>query len=279
MEKGVARASPLFSRPLDTVSHVDILAHCCIVHRPGSVPGVCLAPDHTALDTFIQFQIHVHYTLLHETTVLSMHLPKRSLQSLFVMRASRGIRSTAKTMSTTAPFNSSIPQLRRASLDEVPKAFLAHYPPPPGDLQILVLPDGRHMSFAECGSNRPDAQPFINCHGFPGSRLTSNPHVIAMLERLNIRWIGIDRPGIGFSTFHPNSTPIAWISDLRYLLAHLDLPKYRIFSGSGGAAYALAAALLLPRTQLLSVGVVAGIAPPACHQGILRRMGMLSTLR
>lgn len=119
------------------------------------------------------------------------------------------------------------------------------------------------MSYGEYGSKAADAHPFIFIHGIPDCRLDC-----AMLsadqeraERLNIRWIGIDRPGMGFSTMHPGRTVMGWIDDLQHLLDHLQVDQYRVLGVSGGTGYALAAAKLLPREKLRSVGVMVGVAP------------------
>jgi pimeloyl-ACP methyl ester carboxylesterase len=98
-----------------------------------------------------------------------------------------------------------------------------------------------------------------------------------MAKRLNIRWIGIDRPGFGFSTFLPGRTALGWVDDLRHLIRHLGLRKYRVLGASGGTPYALACAKLLPKDEILSVGVAFGIAPwEAGSKGlsIYNRLGM-----
>lgn len=83
----------------------------------------------------------------------------------------------------------------------------------------------------------------------------------ARARALNIRWIGIDRPGMGFSTMHPGRTVLGWVNDLRHLIDHLNLDRYHILSVSGGTGYGLAAAKLLPREQLRGVGIMVGVAP------------------
>jgi hypothetical protein len=141
-----------------------------------------------------------------------------------------------------------------ATLEDVPPEYLRY--PLPDNCQVLKLPDHRHLSYAEYGSKAPNAHPFIFIHGIPDTRLDacllSSDRAIA--QKLNIRWIGIDRPGIGLSTFQPNRTVLGWVQDLKCLILYLKLDRYRIFSVSGGTGYALACAKLLPREQLRSVG-------------------------
>lgn len=140
-------------------------------------------------------------------------------------------------------------------------AFPSPQIPLPDDAKILTLPDGRKMGYAEYGS--PPGQPFIFVHGIPDCRIdccfTAEDKAIA--KRLNIRWIGIDRPGIGLSSPQPNRTILDWPQDVQHLTSHLGLTTYRVFGVSGGTAYALACAIHLPRDRLLSVGIMAGMAP------------------
>lgn len=66
---------------------------------------------------------------------------------------------------------------------------------------------------------------------------------------------------MGLSTFHPNRTVLGWVNDLKCLIHHLKLDRYRLLSVSGGTGYALACAKLLPREQLRSVGIAFGVGP------------------
>lgn len=164
-----------------------------------------------------------------------------------------------------------------ATLSSVPREYLKY--PVPDDCQVLELPDGRHLSYAEYGSKAPDAHTFIFIHGIPDTRLDACllSYDQAIAEKLNIRWIGIDRPGIGLSTFHPNRTVCDWVDDLKCLIHHLKLQKYRVFSVSGGTGYALACAKLLPREQLLGVGIAFGVGPWEAGPvglSVLNRIGM-----
>lgn len=205
--------------------------------------------------------------------------------------ARRSISRSSLTIANTVQGQASI---ARPPLLSVPRATLHHASavnsplvpkqhlkiPIPDDCQILQLPDGRLMSYGEYGSKAADAKPFIYVHGIPDCRFSSAmlPSDIQRAERLNIRWIGIDRPGMGLSTMHPGRTVTGWIDDLRHLIQHLNLKEYSLLGASGGTAYALAAAKLLPRKQLKSVGVMIGVAPwEAGLSGVslLTRVGMM----
>jgi pimeloyl-ACP methyl ester carboxylesterase len=191
--------------------------------------------------------------------------PRRSITALYAARSSDPVaRQSIPSLSATNTLSLYYtPQLHStaATLEDVPREYLRY--PLPDDCQVLKLPDNRLLAYAEYGSKAPDAHPFIFIHGIPDTRLDacllSSDRAIA--EKLNIRWIGIDRPGMGLSTFHPNRTVLSWVNDLKCLVHHLKLNKYRLFSVSGGTGYALACAKLLPRKQLRSVGIAFGVGP------------------
>lgn len=149
------------------------------------------------------------------------------------------------------------------------------------ECQILQLSDDRLMPYAEYGSKAPDAHPIIFCHGIPDCRLDACllPSDQQVAEKLNIRWIAIDRPGIGLSSMQRGRTVLGWVDDLRQLIDHLKLPQYHIFSVSGGTGYALAAVMLLPREQIKGVGIMVGVAPwDAGMEGmsLLNRLGYVT---
>ena len=189
----------------------------------------------------------------------------------------RQFRSRFPTQAARSPFQAPKSPSGVAKLADVPQEYLKY--PVPDDCRLLRLPDGRHMAYAEYGSKASNAHPFIFIHGIPDTRLDACllQSDKAIAEKLNIRWIGIDRPGIGLSTFQPDRTVLGWVKDLEHLIDHLRLTEYRIFSVSGGTPYALACAKLLPRQNLLSVGIAMGVGPKeAGKEGLskLNRIGL-----
>ncbi len=60
-------------------------------------------------------------------------------------------------------------------------------------------------------------------------------------EQHDLRIIGVDRPGIGFSTPHLYSNILDWTGDLAELCDVLDIDTLRVIGLSGGGPYALAA--------------------------------------
>ena len=62
----------------------------------------------------------------------------------------------------------------------------------------VELSERRAVGYAECGDLA--GKPMIHLHGTPSSRLeANNPDLVGIAERLHIRLIVPDRPGIGLS--------------------------------------------------------------------------------
>lgn len=126
--------------------------------------------------------------------------------------------------------------------------------------QTITLADGRVLGFAEFGSQNDDSTPLFAFHGLPGSRLESASFHRAGCE-MNVRVIGIDRPGLGLSSPQSNRRLLDWPADVRAVARHLSLGGYYVLGVSAGGPYALACAYELPGDELLGVGVVSGMGP------------------
>ncbi|KAJ5084386.1 hypothetical protein NUU61_008965 [Penicillium alfredii] len=126
--------------------------------------------------------------------------------------------------------------------------------------QTATLSDGRQLGFAEFGSQASDATPVLVFHGLPGSRLEAASLHQAGCE-LNVRVIGVDRPGIGLSSPQPNRKLLDWPADMKELAKHLNIQQYYVLGISAGGPYALACASQLPETELLGVGIISGMGP------------------
>lgn len=126
---------------------------------------------------------------------------------------------------------------------------------PPGE--VMRLADGRALGFAQYGL--PDGTPLFFFHGMGASRLTRHPDP-AIVRRLGVRLIGIDRPGIGLSDPQPGRRLLDWPDDVAQLADTLGLERFAILGWSGGGAHALACAYKLPE-RLTAVGIVSGAAP------------------
>ncbi|KAK3626958.1 hypothetical protein LTR56_019497 [Elasticomyces elasticus] len=124
--------------------------------------------------------------------------------------------------------------------------------------QTCQLPNGRTLAYTTYGS--PTGHPIFELHGFPGSRLEAAIYHEPALE-LGANVIGVDRPGIGFSTPHLGRTVLEHAEDLRFLAKALGHSSYSIIGVSGGGPYALACAYLHSPEVLKKVVLVAGMGP------------------
>ncbi|KAJ5443944.1 uncharacterized protein N7458_007816 [Penicillium daleae] len=126
--------------------------------------------------------------------------------------------------------------------------------------QSVKLSDGRVLGYAEFGSLNNDATTILSFHGWPGSRLESAIFHSAASE-LDVRIIGIDRPGIGLSSPQPKRKLLDWPADVRELVRHLKLERYFIIGVSAGGPHALACAHEPAENELLGVGIVSSPGP------------------
>jgi pimeloyl-ACP methyl ester carboxylesterase len=122
---------------------------------------------------------------------------------------------------------------------------------------FITLKDGRQLGYSEYGFKT--GFPILFFHGLPGSRLEAEKLHFAALK-LNIRLIGIDRPGMGLSSPQKNRTIINWSEDIKELASILNLGKISIIGHSGGAPYIAACAYFIPEIIHQAV-IVSGIAP------------------
>lgn len=120
-----------------------------------------------------------------------------------------------------------------------PKAIPNYPGPPPYPIDtpptaytqnsdILTLADGRKIGYSQYGS--PTGKPVIFLHGMPGSRLDA-AHFDKVGKELGARVIGIDRPGIGWSTPKPERKLLDHPNDVEAVANHLQLDRFRIMVG------------------------------------------------
>jgi len=106
------------------------------------------------------------------------------------------------------------------------------------DDNILKLPDGRQLCYAEYGD--PDGKPVILFHGNPNSRLLYGL-VPGCPFRPGLHLIAPDRPGYGFSDFYlPGHGVADYPDDIVALADALGIDKFAVFGASGGGPPALA---------------------------------------
>lgn len=125
----------------------------------------------------------------------------------------------------------------------------------------LTLRDGRKIAY--CTAGPEDGLPLFLFHGIGESRFMVSPDVIS-LDRLGIRLITVDRPGIGRSSNRRRRTILSWADDVAALGDHLECQTFAVLGRSAGAPYALACAYALPE-RVTAATVVSGLGPPTLH--------------
>ncbi|KAK2612608.1 hypothetical protein QQS21_001380 [Conoideocrella luteorostrata] len=127
------------------------------------------------------------------------------------------------------------------------------------DLGDLILPDGRTLHFAIYGDVSAIATIFFH-HGLPGSHVETRIFD-KTARRHHIRIIGVDRPGMGNSTFQPDNRLLDWPANLLALAEHLQVQQFAVLGVSGGAPYVLACLREIPRARCVGGGIIAGVYP------------------
>lgn len=128
---------------------------------------------------------------------------------------------------------------------------------PPCEVRSIGLKDGRTLGFEDVGAL--DGLPVIYFHGFGSSRVIRHPDD-AIAERLGIRLVAVDRPGIGSSSVQDDRRMLDWPDDVAALADSLGLERFSVLGWSGGGPYALACAWALPE-RVITAGVISGPAP------------------
>jgi len=148
----------------------------------------------------------------------------------------------------------------------------------------ITLCDGRRIGFSEFGDRQ--GTPVFYFHGFPGSRLEAKLAEKISLDT-HVRFIGIDRPGYGLSSFKPGRTFLDWADDVSELADAMGIDRFSILGVSGGGPYAAACAYKIPH-RLDRVGIICGMGPvdgpgltrnmPWMHRQGLRLAGLSPTI-
>lgn len=123
--------------------------------------------------------------------------------------------------------------------------------------QTITLKDGRKLGYAEFGS--VNGKPLFYFHGHGSSRLEPKMYNIDNI-RDKVRLIGVDRPGFGLSDFSHNHSLLSWPDDIAELADSLNINKFSVLGGSGGAPFTLACAYKIPN-RIVSCGIVSGLGP------------------
>ncbi len=123
--------------------------------------------------------------------------------------------------------------------------------------QTILLPDGRTLGYAESGD--PDGHVLFHFHGLGSSRLEVEVASEKMAE-VHIRFIGIDRPGIGLSSFGKHHKILDFVDDVVLLADRLKIERFSVQGVSAGAAYATACAYKVPH-RVISCDLLSALGP------------------
>jgi pimeloyl-ACP methyl ester carboxylesterase len=118
----------------------------------------------------------------------------------------------------------------------------------------LLLPDGRHLAWAQAGD--PKGMLILHNHGGPSSRLEARLFQDAAAKN-GIRFVGVDRPGIGGSSMQSQRTFAGWASDLAAIADAFGCDTFGVTGWSEGGPWALAAAAFIDPARLRHVSSVA----------------------
>ncbi len=158
----------------------------------------------------------------------SEHTVRSQIKSVF---QKTGVRGQAELMRLLLTEDSAINPERDACIPEVSPAA-----------QHCHMSDGQDLCYTEYGP--VDGRPVFYFHSFTGCR-TECAHDLAVLERLGVRMIAVDRPGYGLSTNTGGGGFLQWAQYVRQLANRLDIENFHIVAMSGASAYGLACASVL----------------------------------
>jgi pimeloyl-ACP methyl ester carboxylesterase len=123
---------------------------------------------------------------------------------------------------------------------------------------IIRLWDGRRLQFLEVGKR--DGFPIFHFHGNGSSRLEMLT-VQAVAERLGVRLICPDRPGIGGSDERRGYQLLDWPDDVVEVANQLGVEQFAVEGLSGGAPFALACTYKIPH-RLTACGLISPATGP-----------------
>ncbi|MHA1244695.1 MAG: alpha/beta hydrolase [Candidatus Heimdallarchaeota archaeon] len=121
--------------------------------------------------------------------------------------------------------------------------------------QTITLSDDRKLGYSIYGD--PDGFPMLFFHGWPGTRLDISC-LAPIAKEHNMKIIGVDRPGMTYSSFQKKRKVADWPGDVLALINHLQIEEYSILAFSTGALYAIECALQIPE-KIKKIGLVSAV--------------------
>jgi pimeloyl-ACP methyl ester carboxylesterase len=123
----------------------------------------------------------------------------------------------------------------------------------------------RQISFAEYGD--PHGKLLFWFHGTPGGRRQLSPYAHPLAQKLGVRLITLERPGVGYSTPHVYPNVLGWADDVGTIADALGEEKFACAGLSGGGPYVLACAYRFPERMIVGA-VLGGVAPSRGHDAV-----------
>ena len=121
--------------------------------------------------------------------------------------------------------------------------------------KTVATQDGRHLTYLEVGD--PDGPLVIHNHGGPSSRLEARLFADSASKN-RLRFICVDRPGIGQSSPQKARTYAGWADDMTTIADALGYHEFGVTGWSEGGPWALAAAAYIDPVRLRHVSSIAG---------------------
>jgi pimeloyl-ACP methyl ester carboxylesterase len=138
----------------------------------------------------------------------------------------------------------------------------------------VLIKNNNKIAYQSYG-NSQDKVVFI-CHGLVSSRIEAK--LISNLLGEGFLVVGIDRPGMGYSSFNKDRNILNFVDDLISVADELSIDSFSVLGTSAGAAYALACAYKIPH-RISSLHIVSGLAPLSkVTQKISKEMRLLQLL-
>jgi pimeloyl-ACP methyl ester carboxylesterase len=125
--------------------------------------------------------------------------------------------------------------------------------------RCVQLGDGREIWLSSSGPE--DGSPVVYLHGCPGSRLDDSPGRDAILDRLRVRAITVERPGYGRSSPCRGRRVVDYVEDLRAVADHAQIDRFALLGYSAGGPYAMAAAARLGE-RVTAVATISSVGRP-----------------
>ena len=144
----------------------------------------------------------------------------------------------------------------------LPRLPMPGVPPvePPRHEGVVRVGGRRTLGYAEFGD--PDGRLVLWHHGTPGGRRQIPLKGRRAAERLGLRLVCVERPGVGDSTNHRYRCIREWAADAAKVVDHLGHDDFATVGLSGGGPYALACAHELP-DRVTVVGLLGSVSPVA----------------